>query len=178
MNWTPEAVDALKALWMDGLSCSVIGARIGATRNAVIGKVHRLDLPKRRTLVSQKRKRDTRPKYSQRITPRLAVKRSGNGHHTYVHRRKEQEAPVIRVPVVLPEPASLDLTILTLQPGQCRWAHGDGPFLFCGHPTDEGMSYCPHHYARTIQPQWRRKAMSRRDGKIVGCGDHVSGRLE
>lgn len=42
------------------------------------------------------------------------------------------------------EPASLGLTLMELEPGQCRWPHGDGPFLFCGHPV-EGQSYCSYH---------------------------------
>lgn len=50
MSWTDERVEGLKALWAFGLSASQI-ARIlgGVTRNAVIGKVHRLGLPGRKS---------------------------------------------------------------------------------------------------------------------------------
>ena len=45
MNWTDERVEQLKKLWSDGLSASQIAAELGGiTRNAVIGKVHRLGL--------------------------------------------------------------------------------------------------------------------------------------
>ena len=45
MNWTDERVELLKKLWSDGLSASQIAAQLGGvTRNAVIGKVHRLNL--------------------------------------------------------------------------------------------------------------------------------------
>ena len=45
MNWTDERVETLKKLWADGLSASQIAAELGGiTRNAVIGKVHRLGL--------------------------------------------------------------------------------------------------------------------------------------
>ena len=47
-DWTPERVAALIALWNEGHSTSEIGRRLGITKNAVIGKVHRLGLPKRR----------------------------------------------------------------------------------------------------------------------------------
>ena len=48
MNWTDERVEALKTLWAEGLSASQIAARLGGvTRNAVIGKVHRLKLSSR-----------------------------------------------------------------------------------------------------------------------------------
>lgn len=48
-EWTPERIAALIALWSDELPTSEIGRRLGITKNAVIGKVHRLGLPKRRT---------------------------------------------------------------------------------------------------------------------------------
>ena len=48
MSWTDERVEQLKQMWMDGLSASQIAARLGGvTRNAVIGKVHRLGLSNR-----------------------------------------------------------------------------------------------------------------------------------
>lgn len=47
-EWTPERTAALIALWGEELSTSEIGRRLGITKNAVIGKVHRLGLPKRR----------------------------------------------------------------------------------------------------------------------------------
>jgi GcrA cell cycle regulator len=48
MNWTDERVERLKKLWADGLSASQIAAQLGGvSRNAVIGKVHRLNLPGR-----------------------------------------------------------------------------------------------------------------------------------
>lgn len=47
-DWTPERIAALIALWNEELPTSEIGRRLGITKNAVIGKVHRLGLPKRR----------------------------------------------------------------------------------------------------------------------------------
>jgi GcrA cell cycle regulator len=47
-EWTPERVAALMALWQEDITTSEIGRRLGITKNAVIGKVHRLGLPKRR----------------------------------------------------------------------------------------------------------------------------------
>ena len=47
-DWTPERIAALMALWSEELPTSEIGRRLGITKNAVIGKVHRLGLPKRR----------------------------------------------------------------------------------------------------------------------------------
>jgi GcrA cell cycle regulator len=47
-DWTPERTAALIALWSEDLSTAEIGRRLGITKNAVIGKVHRLGLPHRR----------------------------------------------------------------------------------------------------------------------------------
>ncbi len=48
-DWTPERISALIALWEEGLTTSEIGNRLGVTKNAVVGKVHRLGLPKRQS---------------------------------------------------------------------------------------------------------------------------------
>jgi GcrA cell cycle regulator len=52
-DWTPERIAALIALWSEELSASEIGRQLGITKNAVIGKVHRLGLPKRRPTASE-----------------------------------------------------------------------------------------------------------------------------
>jgi GcrA cell cycle regulator len=54
MSWTNERVELLKKLWGDGLSASQIAGELGGvTRNAVIGKVHRLGLSGARSLLPQ-----------------------------------------------------------------------------------------------------------------------------
>jgi GcrA cell cycle regulator len=55
MTWTDARIETLTSLWGDGLSASLIAARLGATtRNAVIGKVRRLALASRKTVVSRR----------------------------------------------------------------------------------------------------------------------------
>ena len=46
-EWTPDRISTLMALWGEGIPTSEIGRRLGVTKNAVVGKVHRLGLPKR-----------------------------------------------------------------------------------------------------------------------------------
>lgn len=55
-EWTPTRISILIALWNEGLTTSVMGARLGITKNAVVGKVHRLGLPKRGSPIRQKPK--------------------------------------------------------------------------------------------------------------------------
>ena len=61
MNWTDERVELLRKLWSEGLSASQIAAQLGSvTRNAVIGKVHRLKLSSRgRTTAAAPRQKKT-----------------------------------------------------------------------------------------------------------------------
>jgi len=61
MAWNDERVELLKKLWADGLSASQIAGRLGGvTRNAVIGKVHRLGLSGRATTSRMKSHRPAR----------------------------------------------------------------------------------------------------------------------
>ena len=66
MNWTDERVELLKKLWADGLSASQIASQLGGvTRNAVIGKVHRLNLSGRAKPASNA----ARPRKARPATP-------------------------------------------------------------------------------------------------------------
>ena len=60
-EWTPERISALIALWDEGLTTSEIGNRLGITKNAVVGKVHRLGLPKRQSPIRKAIKKDEKP---------------------------------------------------------------------------------------------------------------------
>jgi GcrA cell cycle regulator len=53
MDWTPEVVEKLKDLWAQGLSITQIGIRLGITRNAVVGKAHRIGLSRRASVVAR-----------------------------------------------------------------------------------------------------------------------------
>ena len=73
MPWTEDRVDTLKKLWADGLSASQIAGKLGmgVTRNAVIGKVHRLNLAGRvNTPRSQTPRTARKPTDGQRAAPR------------------------------------------------------------------------------------------------------------
>jgi len=169
MAWTDERVERLKDLWNKGLSASQIAAELGdVTRNAVIGKAHRLGLSGR------------------------AKPNQGGGHRG--GRRSRAEAPGTRPdPVVirggaapalkfaldeapepmrrdLPEPVALkivkpegelaEVTLLDLNEKMCKWPigdPGDEDFHFCGHPSEPGQPYCTKHAKMAYQPAYGRK---------------------
>ena len=82
MGWTDERVELLKKLWADGLSASQIAAELGGiTRNAVIGKVHRLGLSGRAKSPSSASPRPRKARTSSHMmrVPRAAIRGNGRG---------------------------------------------------------------------------------------------------
>lgn len=157
MSWTDERVSTLKKLWLDGLSASQIAKQLGGvTRNAVIGKVHRLGLsgraaPSQPARPAFKAPRPARPAaQTMPSTPRRVA-------------APEPVAPTISQPAPsLPafraeEPGSA--TVLTLGAHMCKWPIGDPSsegFTFCGRRSSEGP-YCVEHARVAYQPQQTKK---------------------
>jgi GcrA cell cycle regulator len=130
-NWTEDRVERLKELWDKGRSCSIIAAELGGvTRNAVIGKVCRLGLPKR-------------------ITVQRSTRMRGKGRSTRVLFRPVAYCEVVTAPKC---PEHIGLSLLELKDGpisQCRYIHGNGrgdPYTFCAQPVREGSSFCEFHH--------------------------------
>lgn len=55
MDWTPEAIETLRRMWAEGAFCGEIGTALGCSKNAVIGKAHRLNLPSRPTPIKKQK---------------------------------------------------------------------------------------------------------------------------
>ena len=165
MSWTDERVELLRKLWSDGLSASQIAARMGGiSRNAVIGKVHRLGLSGRARPARPARPRTAKPRFpSQSNSPRYQV--AGNlalrvEPSEMVREALEPEAePAPVVPIEI-SPGE-HVTILTLTERRCKWPIGDptdDDFHFCGHESGPGSPYCREHARIAYQPvQDRRK---------------------
>jgi GcrA cell cycle regulator len=158
MAWTDERVELLKKLWAEGLSASQIAGRLGSvTRNAVIGKVHRLGLSGRATTSRMK---------SHRPRPRMAAKRMAKGGRfaplgNPAFRALYAEADAYQPPVEeLVIPANERKYIQTLTECSCRWPIGDpqvSDFHFCGKNKVPGLPYCEFHARRAFQPPQTRR---------------------
>lgn len=162
MSWTEERVELLKTLWAQGLSASQIAAQLGeVTRNAVIGKVHRLGLSGRMkssssiTRVSKPRLRSSlRPSVQPTSFGATALKAEGQLEPGLA----EMLEPAIIMP--FPAPQGENITLMQLSEKTCRWPLGDpssSEFRFCGCETAAGGSYCQYHAALAYQPAGRRK---------------------
>ncbi|GLK68494.1 GcrA family cell cycle regulator [Hansschlegelia plantiphila] len=171
MQWTDERVELLKKRWADGLSASQIAAELGGvTRNAVIGKVHRLGLSGRAkaapTGVARLRAKPAASAPRRQATsaprePSYAV--HGNvALAPAVSAPRPTPAPRI-VPIGLVETSQLvceRVTIMELRENMCRWPLGDPSqtdFRFCGGRCSPGDAYCGHHAAIAYQPAHDRR---------------------
>ena len=169
MAWTDERVEQLKKLWSEGLSASQIATKLGeVTRNAVIGKVHRLGLAGRATV--------SRPKP---IRPRKAVAtaRPGAKRTNKMQRFAGPMGSGFGYPEgMVAEPYKSNYeelvipleerkSIISLTESSCRWPIGDpqhAEFHFCGKSRHEGVAYCEFHARRAFQPAQSR----RRDAQL------------
>jgi len=148
MGWTDERVELLKKLWLDGLSASQIAKQLGGvTRNAVIGKVHRLGLSGRAAPSQPTRTTFKAPRPARPVAP-SAPRRVEAAHQ-----------PVQPRPIVYDEsPGSA--TVLTLGAHMCKWPIGDpsaDSFTFCGKVSENDGPYCVAHARVAYQPQQSRK---------------------
>ena len=150
MGWTDERVELLKKLWQDGLSASQIAKQLGGvTRNAVIGKVHRLGLSGRATPSKPQRTvfkapRPARPAAAPSAPRRIAEAVSSPQQPTPL--RLVDEAPGLA-------------TVLTLGAHMCKWPIGDPAldnFTFCGRGCDPGPN-CLEHVHVAYQPAQAKK---------------------
>ncbi len=123
IDWTPDRVKTLMALWAEGIPTLEIGRRLGVTKNAVVGKVHRLGLPKRQSPIN--------------ATPRAP--------------RVAKLRPEIRIPSMVVPPRADMVKMEDLTSGMCNWPEGEPgseDLRFCGQPSVEGKPYCAGHCAR------------------------------
>jgi GcrA cell cycle regulator len=166
MAWTDETIEQLKQHWTDGKSASQIAGLLGngVTRNAVIGKVHRLGLAGRARTPNSGASRPRRmaPPPAHRVAgPRLnssapRIMRGATALAMAPEALSELEQPEFESVVV---PMSLRVTIVELKESMCRWPLGDpatSEFRYCGSPTAAGP-YCAYHGRLAYQPAQERR---------------------
>ncbi len=145
--WTDERAELAKKLWNEGNSAAVIATTIGGgiSRNAVIGRMHRLGLPSRQTVTfrrdGEKIKRANAPKARAPRRLRFTAK-----------------------PALVPPPpeiftAAHNCTIRELTNKSCRYITADDLKTYCGVPTADLTNerpYCAHHMRICYEPAKRK----------------------
>lgn len=178
MAWTDERVELLKKLWAEGLSARQIADQLGGvTRNAVIGKVHRLGLSGRATTTRAKtmrpRKKRIEPankttskRAGRAATPAMAAKAASPHQSPGLENfPTAMMAPIDELVIPLAD----RVTIETLKECHCKWPIGDPAeegFHFCGRDRHNDGVYCEFHTAKAYQPA-RRSARKKAEKKLL-----------
>lgn len=151
MSWTDDRVALLKKLWGEGKTAAEIASTLGGvTRNAVIGKAHRLKLSNRVSPIQQNKK------------PAAPVKAAPEKKPPQKHVIAEHDANREGV------------SLIDLKPSQCRWPLGDPQeegFGFCGDHRLSGLPYCSEHAQVAYQAATRNKIMQAQQAKAKGTKD-------
>ena len=181
MSWTDERVELLKTMWGEGKSASQIAKELGGvTRNAVIGKVHRLGLSNRATPAKTAKekpapKEAAKPKAAPKPAAAKETPKPAPAAPANVPARK----PIITAGQPLPpqpstseiseealatvaevEKKAKKLELMQLTEKTCKWPIGDPAtedFWFCGLSVQQGKPYCEAHNAVAFQPMSARR---------------------
>ncbi|MBF9029211.1 GcrA cell cycle regulator [Rhodobacterales bacterium HKCCE3408] len=186
MSWTDERVETLKRMWSEGQSASQIAKELGGvTRNAVIGKVHRLGLSNR-TSGSGKPVEEPKAKPAPQPEAKPAAKADAPSRPEPAEEAPARPANVtpIRKSVVPagqplpPQPSANEISpealakvseiekkakkisLMELTERTCKWPIGDPAtedFYFCGLPVQQGKPYCEAHVGVAFQPMSSRR---------------------
>jgi GcrA cell cycle regulator len=136
-TWTDERLELLKSGFAAGLSCREIAAAIGVSRNAVIGKISRLNLKRDKDRMV----RTGRPERTGEARPRGAPRLRQILLKAY---SSQPDADIADAPIHNGHTCSL----LELGRDTCRWpisTPGAEDFCFCGNPPLGGLPYCAGH---------------------------------
>lgn len=188
MSWTDERVETLKKMWTEGQSASQIAKELGGvTRNAVIGKVHRLGLSNRSDDTEESApKVEAAPKP---VAPKVELPKVEAVKPEPVEPQPIKVEPVV-APIPLrkaiipagqplpPQPSAneispealasvrevekraMRLSLMDLTERTCKWPIGDPAtpeFWFCGLPSQAGKPYCEAHVGVAFQPMSARR---------------------
>ena len=158
-TWTDERVELLKKLWADGLSASQIAGELGGiTRNAVIGKVHRLGLSGRAKAPSSSVPRQRKPRAPSMFRPQRRMMRGNTAlahMPAYDYDPEPEPEPIENI-----IPIGQRCTLLELDSEKCHWPIGDPgqpDFFFCGGKTASSTPYCGYHGRVAYQPPAARR---------------------
>ena len=154
MSLTNEKVEKLKELWSKGRTASQIAEMLGdTTRNAVIGKAHRLNLEAR---APSKQSSSSRSKDNKQVVRRSPAPMSRKAKFQSILLDKNFEAE---------NPKSLE----ELSEDTCKWPIGhpnEESFYFCGRKPEEDFPYCKLHVLYAFQPKGQKEDVLDKDDEV------------
>ena len=181
MSWTDERIAQLKKMWKEGKSAADIAKTLakGVTRNAVIGKAHRMGLSGRPSPIKKPAPEPKKESAKKEVVKKAVVKEapakevkktvtpvvSGMKHNPLSRevaepRKFEKEAI----------PPGGGVALIDLSERMCKWPIGDpreDDFTFCGRGIRQGTPYCPDHAGMAYQSSSRTRAAAASEEKVV-----------
>jgi GcrA cell cycle regulator len=140
MDWTQDRIDTLRRLSQEGRTARQIAEQLGGvSRNAVIGKLNRLNGVG-----------EGKPRSAPKPVTAKVVRITGAAASP-----RQRTAPTPPRPAIQCNEVRGGATFLTLEAHMCRWPIGDpcgSDFSFCGEPA-QGRTYCSHHASQAYRPQ-------------------------
>jgi GcrA cell cycle regulator len=157
MEWTEETIARLRALWAEGHSTAEIGRRLGVSKNAIVGKAHRLDLPARPSPIrrdpnagetprqppTRRIEGPTLPPLASTDAPMPVVATEPLPPQPVAPQAAPAPRPVVPAPRLQPAPMRPYARVIT-----CCWPIGEPgtrDFRFCDAPSEPGKPYCAEH---------------------------------
>ena len=151
MSWTEEKVKKLKELWGKGNTASQIAEIIGGiSRNAVIGKAHRLNLSAKIKTRSVSANQNSKP-YQENTKTKLVGGRRSKFKSLIIEKDFEPENPK---------------QLEELDDSSCKWPIGhpdEDSFYFCGRTSLKDFSYCKLHLLYAYQPKGKKEDANEKD---------------
>jgi GcrA cell cycle regulator len=152
MSWTDEKIAELKRLWLEGKSTGEIGKIIGMSKNAVVGKAHRLGLESRPSPI----KRSENAEGVKAEAPKAAkAEKTVKSDKTEKGDSANKTAEVGGAAKKYGSKgdSGKGVTLVDLNMHTCRWPIGDPKdpdFHFCGKEVELGKPYCEEHLAQAF----------------------------
>lgn len=164
-TWTEDRIATLKQLWGAGKTAAEIAEQLGGgvTRNAVIGKAHRLGLSGRASPIHSKTVSQAKAADSGKAAAPMPQKRP---------KLSDETSQVL--------PDGKGISLMDLNEKTCRWPCGDpkkAGFKFCGDNSLPGLPYCSEHAAIAYQGSNRRFAISDKELNS-GAGEDALAELD
>lgn len=171
MIWDDQAISDLRRLWTDGHSTAEIGRRLRCSKNAIVGKAHRIGLEERPSPIRRKPGQYISPPpsipRSVQTLPPLASYVASPMPIVVVQPRVVMAPPTpapqpplpARVMAPPPPPTPVPEPMPRLSSGRCEWLDGDRPktFVRCAKRAVLGMSWCACHSEIVFMPRRPRR---------------------
>ncbi len=177
MGWTEDRVAILTKMWTEGSSAAEIAKELGGvTRNAVIGKAHRLGLSGRASPIKKKKTTTTKAKSKKTTTKKKTTKKATTTKAKATKQDKKtledkkikkekklntkEKQRIIKKAIkeaaeeVANDSGDTGIGFMELSEKLCKWPIGDpqsADFYFCGKPSPQGIPYCQEHIEMAYQ---------------------------